>query len=183
VSDAAPDSGREAAERVLELLAGRGETLAVAESLTGGMVAAGLTAVPGASKVFRGSVTAYATDVKRDVLGVDGALLDERGAVDEDVARGMAEGVRAALNASWGLATTGVAGPEPQDGRPVGTVYVAAASADGVTVARELRLEGGRAAVREGSVRGVLALLHGQLTVNARRKGKEEDGGKGCLQP
>jgi nicotinamide-nucleotide amidase len=74
------------AAEVLRLLTVRGETLAVAESLTGGLVAAELAAVPGASKAFRGSVTAYATDLKRDVLGVDAALLDQRGAVDPQVA-------------------------------------------------------------------------------------------------
>ena len=100
----------------LELLAGRGQSLAVAESLTGGLVAGALTAVPGASRVVRGSVTAYATDLKRDVLGVDGALLAARGAVDGEVARQMASGVRRVLGADWGLATTGVAGPDPQDG-------------------------------------------------------------------
>ncbi|MEU6120901.1 CinA family protein [Streptomyces sp. NPDC047123] len=113
------------ASRLLRLMAARGETLAVAESLTGGLVAAEITAVPGASKVFRGSVTAYATELKRDVLGVDGTLLDECGAVDPEVARQMADGVRTVLRADWGIATTGVAGPDPQDGQPVGTVYVA----------------------------------------------------------
>ncbi|MHC0428804.1 CinA family protein [Streptomyces sp. O3] len=112
---------------MLGLLAGRGETLAVAESLTGGLVAAELTGVAGASRCFRGSVTAYATELKGRLLGVDGTLLAERGAVDPEVARQMAEGVRRALGADWGIATTGVAGPEPQDGQPVGTVYVAVA--------------------------------------------------------
>ncbi|MFD9904940.1 CinA family protein [Streptomyces sp. NPDC059063] len=105
----------------------RGETLAVAESLTGGLVAAEVTAVPGASRAFRGAVTAYATELKRDVLGVDGALLAARGAVDAEVALQMAAGARRLLGADWGVATTGVAGPEPQDGQPVGTVFVAVA--------------------------------------------------------
>lgn len=113
------------AARVLLRLQERGETLAVAESLTGGLVAAELTSVPGASQAFRGSVTAYATSLKRDVLGVDGALLAERGAVDPAVARSMAAGVRRVLGADWGISTTGVAGPEPQDGKPVGTVFIA----------------------------------------------------------
>jgi nicotinamide-nucleotide amidase len=102
-------------------------TVAVAESLTGGQLAAAITAVPGASAVFRGSVTAYATDLKASVLGVDVALLDEVGAVHAEVARQMAEGVRLLCGADLGVATTGVAGPEPQDGRPVGTVFVAIA--------------------------------------------------------
>ncbi|MGW4392820.1 CinA family protein [Streptomyces sp. NPDC004685] len=112
---------------VLRLLAERGETLAVAESLTGGLVAADITSVPGASRVFRGSVTSYATELKRDVLGVDGTLLAERGAVDPEVALQMATGVRRLLGADWGIATTGVAGPDEQDGQPVGTVFVAVA--------------------------------------------------------
>ncbi|MGA4839225.1 CinA family protein [Streptomyces sp. G45] len=109
----------------MRLLRERGQTLAVAESLTGGLVAADLTAAPGSSHAFRGSVTAYATELKQRVLGVDGALLAARGAVDADVALQMAAGVRTLLGADWGVATTGVAGPEPQDGQPVGTVFVA----------------------------------------------------------
>ncbi|NLU73738.1 CinA family protein [Streptomyces sp. HNM0575] len=167
---------------MLELLVERGETLAVAESLTGGMVAAEITAAPGSSRAFRGSVTAYATDLKRELLGVDGALLEERGAVDEDVARAMAEGVQAALSASWGVSTTGVAGPDEQDGQPVGTVFVAVAGPHG-TVCRALKFDGDRAEIRKRSVSGVLGLLQGELAGNARKKGKEQDGGNGCLQP
>lgn len=115
------------AASVLRLLDERGATLAVAESLTGGLVAARFTAVPGASRTFRGSVTAYATELKARLLDVDPALLAEHGAVDPRVAREMAAGVRTRLGADWGLATTGVAGPDPQDGKPVGTVYVAVA--------------------------------------------------------
>ncbi|MGW6061559.1 CinA family protein [Streptomyces sp. NPDC055189] len=113
------------AAEVLRLLEARGETLAVAESLTGGLVAAEVTVVPGASRVFRGSVTAYATELKQQVLGVDGTLLAERGAVDAEVALQMAAGVRKVMGADWGIATTGVAGPDPQDGQAVGTVFVA----------------------------------------------------------
>ncbi|MDI1457603.1 CinA family protein, partial [Streptomyces sp. ATE26] len=113
------------ATELVRLLTVRGESLAVAESLTGGLVAAEITGVPGASKVFRGSVTAYATELKRELLGVDATLLAERGAVDPQVAGQMAAGVRKALGADWGLATTGVAGPDPQDGQSVGTVFVA----------------------------------------------------------
>lgn len=192
------------ARTLLRLLAARGETLAVAESLTGGLVAAEITATPGASKVFRGSVTAYATELKRDVLGVDGTLLDQRGAVDPEVARQMAAGVRTALGADWGLATTGVAGPDAQDGQPVGTVYVAvsgpvadagrgAASgtktenmrgyADGGARGKvaALRLNGGRAEIRRESVRSVLTLLIEQLSgerpENGRAQDTEQNGG------
>lgn len=152
------------AARVLDDLTGRRQTLAAAESLTGGLVAGTLTCVPGASLAFRGGVTAYATDVKRDVLGVDGALLDERGAVDAEVACRMAGGVRRLLRADWGVSTTGVAGPDAQDGKPVGLVHVAVAGpGDGAVRARELRLPGGRADVREGAVLGALTLLRDEL--------------------
>lgn len=107
-------------------------TIAVAESLTGGLLAAAITGVPGASAVFRGSVTAYATDLKASILGVDANLLDEVGAVHAEVARQMAEGVRRLCRADIGVATTGVAGPTPQDGRPVGTVFVAVAGQESV---------------------------------------------------
>ncbi|MEU3221414.1 CinA family protein [Streptomyces sp. NPDC006971] len=166
-----------AAARALELLAQRGETLAVAESLTGGLVAAELTSVPGASRSFRGSVTAYATPLKRELLGVDGALLAERGAVDADVARQMATGVRRVLGADWGVATTGVAGPDPQDGKPVGTVFVAVSGPDGAENVAALRLNGSRADIRRESVRNVLTLLSDKLGKNAGAQDTEQNGG------
>ncbi|KUN33190.1 damage-inducible protein CinA [Streptomyces longwoodensis] len=173
---------------VVGLLTVRGQSLAVAESLTGGLVAAEITSVPGASKAFRGSVTAYATELKHVVLGVDADLLAARGAVDPQVARQMAAGVRAALGADWGIATTGVAGPEPQDGQPVGTVFVAvcgpsgpgAGSASGGKV-EALRLNGDRAEIRRESVRSVLALLLEELadehSGNERAQDTERNGG------
>lgn len=173
---------------VVRLLTVRGETVAVAESLTGGLVAAELTAVPGASKAFRGSVTAYATELKHRMLGVDAGLLAQRGAVDPQVAAQMAAGVRKALGADWGIATTGVAGPDPQDGQPVGTVFVAldgpvgpdSGSAGGGKV-QSLRLNGDRAEIRMESVRSVLALLLKELaseqTGNERAQDTERNGG------
>jgi PncC family amidohydrolase len=102
-------------------------TVAVAESLTGGLVLGALTTVPGVSAVLRGGVVVYATDTKASQLGVDAELLRERGPVDPDVALAMARGVRRRWTSDIGLATTGVAGPEPQDGHPVGEVYIAVA--------------------------------------------------------
>ncbi|MET7316431.1 CinA family protein [Streptomyces thermoviolaceus] len=176
------------AAEVVRLLKDRGETVAVAESLTGGLVAAEITTVPGASAVFRGSVTAYATDLKHRLLGVDATLLAQHGAVDPQVAAQMAVGVRKALDADWGIATTGVAGPDPQDGRPVGTVFVAVAGpargeegdgCGGKTTA--LRLNGGRTEIRMETVRSVLALLLGQIageqTRNERAQDTERNGG------
>ncbi len=144
-------------------LTARGETVAVAESLTGGLVVATLVGVPGASAVVRGGVVAYATPVKHTVLGVSADLLAEHGAVDPEVARQMASGVRTALAvdgvpATWGISTTGVAGPDPQDGKPVGTVFVGIASASGAE-AYELHLEGDREAIRQGTVSELLARM------------------------
>lgn len=172
----APDSIAQLSGAVLGLLAQSDQTLAVAESLTGGLVAAELTAVPGASKSFRGSVTAYATELKHRLLGVDAELLAAEGAVNAQVAEEMAAGVRRALGASWGIATTGVAGPDPQDGQPVGTVFVAVAGPGGRKTAR-LRLNGSRTEIRRESARTVLELLSSELRENLRGQDTEQNGG------
>ncbi|MEU3773375.1 CinA family protein [Streptomyces sp. NPDC032472] len=164
------------AAQALHLLAESDQTLAVAESLTGGMVAAELTAVPGASRSFRGSVTAYATELKHRLLGVDAGLLAAEGAVNPQVAAEMATGVRRALGASWGIATTGVAGPDPQDGRPVGTVFVAVAGPQGEKTVN-LRLNGSREEIRRESARTVLELLLSELRENVRGQDTEQNGG------
>jgi nicotinamide-nucleotide amidase len=142
---------------VLELLRARGLTLAVAESLTGGLVGARLTAIPGASDVFVGGVTSYASAVKYDLLGVD-----EGPVVSEEAARQMADGVRRLLGADVAIATTGVAGPDTQEGQEVGTVCLGLAVGDDVTSVR-LRLPGQRAMVRELAVISVLAALRQRL--------------------
>jgi nicotinamide-nucleotide amidase len=143
---------------VVASLAAAGLTVAVAESLTGGAVCAALVGVPGASAVCRGGVVAYATDLKHTLLGVSSALLDDRGAVDPEVALAMAAGVRGRLGSDLGVATTGVAGPDPQDGCPVGTVYVALVG-EGHRQVRSLSLEGTRAEIRAETVARSLALL------------------------
>ena len=135
-----------------------GQTVAVAESLTGGLVTAALTEVPGASAVVRGGVFAYATDLKAQLLGVDELLLSRAGAVDADVAEQMASGVRLLMGATYGLATTGVAGPSPAEGKAVGTVYVAVAG-PGSSRVKALRMSGDRADIRKHSMLAVLALL------------------------
>lgn len=145
------------ADALLDALADRGWTVGTAESLTGGLVCATLVDVPGASRVLRGSVVAYATDVKHSVLGVDADLLAAHGAVHPRVAAEMAEGVRRVLGTDVGLATTGVAGPDPQDGRPPGTVHVAVVTPAGTAVS-SLTLPGGRAEVRAAACAQVLAL-------------------------
>lgn len=159
----------DAAALVVAELTRRGETLAVAESLTGGLLAAELVNVPGASAVFRGAVVAYDTAIKSSVLGVDSTLLADRGAVDASVAQQMAERVRSVLavdgrSADYGLATTGVAGPDPQDGQPPGTVFVALASDDGVIISR-LDLDGDRATIRALTVQAALSLLAHELGI------------------
>jgi nicotinamide-nucleotide amidase len=142
---------------LLTRLSRRGWTIAAAESLTGGLLAASIISVPGASATMRGAVVAYATDLKRTLLGVDAELLAREGAVHPEVARQMARGVRARLGADVGLATTGVAGPDPQDERPVGTVHVAVETPESSRVA-SLRLTGTRADIRAAAVEAVVAL-------------------------
>jgi nicotinamide-nucleotide amidase len=155
---ASADRGASAdgAAALVRQLRARGWTLAVAESLTGGLVTSAVVDVPGASRVLRGGVVAYATDLKRALLGVDTVLLDRWGAVHPEVAGQMARGVRDRLGADVGLATTGVAGPGPQDGHPPGEVHVAVAWPGGTRV-RSLRLAGDRAAIRAAACRAVLA--------------------------
>lgn len=151
------------AERVLAELSSRRFTLATAESLTGGLLADAFVSVAGASAVYLGGVVSYATSVKESVLGVDADLLARRGAVDPDVALEMARRVRDVVHdhgrrADVGVATTGVAGPDPADGQPVGTVYVAVSTPTTELVV-PLQLTGTRAEIREQSVSGALSAL------------------------
>src|SRR4029453_9745361 len=137
------------ATQVLARLRERGETLAGAEALTGGLLAAPIVDVPGASRVFRGGLVVYATDLKGSLAGVPAELLAARGPVDPDVALALARGARERCRADWGLATTGVAGPDPQDGHPVGEVYVGIAHpASGLLRVDALALTGDRATIR-----------------------------------
>jgi nicotinamide-nucleotide amidase len=151
-------AGAGLAAQIVGLLTRRRQTVAVAESLTGGLLGAAITTVPGASSVFRGGVIAYATDVKAALLGVSAALLAERGAVDPDVAGAMAAGVRERLGAAIGAATTGVAGPDAADGKPPGTVHIAVSTAGG-TVVQTLALSGGRDEIRRDTVERSLRLM------------------------
>jgi nicotinamide-nucleotide amidase len=143
-------------------LVDRRETVATAESLTGGLLAATLVEIPGVSAVYRGGLVVYATDLKHALAGVSEELLASRGPVDPGVAAALATGARERCGADWGLATTGVAGPDEQDGKPGGLVYVAVAGPSGPAV-RELKLSGNRAAIRTESVTSVLRLLTEQL--------------------
>jgi nicotinamide-nucleotide amidase len=142
----------------LVALRDRGEVVATAESLTGGMLASRITDVPGASRFFAGGVVAYATPAKQAVLGVDATLIHEHGVVSGPCAEAMAHGVRLLFGATWGLATTGVAGPDGQEGHPPGTVWIAVAG-PGSTVSQRLALTGSRQEIRDQTCTATLGLL------------------------
>lgn len=148
---------RSVSERIVEHLTSAGETVACAESLTAGLVSATIADTAGASVVLRGAIVAYAADVKVALLGVPASVVAEAGTVDPRVARAMAEGARLRLGATWGISTTGVAGPGPAEGKPAGTVHLAVAGPRG-TVTRDLRLKGTRADVRRAAAAAALAL-------------------------
>ncbi|MEV1131016.1 nicotinamide-nucleotide amidohydrolase family protein [Agromyces sp. NPDC049794] len=161
-----PQPADRAAAVVAELTR-RGLRIAVAESLTGGLVVAELTRIPGASLVVNGGVVAYDTGVKHTVLGVSAELLEREGAVHPEVARQMADRVRGVLAvdgrpADLGIATTGVAGPDPQDGKPVGTVFLGVAMGDEIE-AIPLDLPGDRAEIRSATVRAAIGALLDRL--------------------
>ncbi|KAF4464149.1 competence damage-inducible [Fusarium albosuccineum] len=153
----------EIAGDVIQLLKQAHETVSVAESLTGGGIMAALTSVPGASAVFRGGVVSYATGVKQNVLKVNGDLITEHGVIHGDVAQQMAEGARniTALDTAttWGISTTGVAGPDKQDGKPVGTVFIGISSADQTQALGPFHFPGDRDRIRQATVTEALAQL------------------------
>lgn len=152
------------ADRLIAELSAARLTVATAESLTGGMLAAALTAVPGASVAVRGGVVSYATDLKATLLGVDPDLLAAVGPVDADVAAQMAHGVARLCSADIGLSTTGVAGPDTQNGVAVGTVFISVADGrSGFTMTRELALSGDREQIRKTTVAAVLDLAEEYL--------------------
>ncbi|MHA6800756.1 CinA family protein [Bounagaea algeriensis] len=147
-----------AVARVLDGLRTRSATVATAESLTAGLVAATLTGVAGASDVLRGGLVVYATDLKAELAEVDRAVLDEHGAVHPQVARMLAAGARRRCAADWGVGLTGVAGPRAQDGVPPGTVHVGVTGPE-TSAVRSVRLAGDRHEVRAAAVRVALEQL------------------------
>lgn len=156
---------------VVGALIERGLTIAVAESLTGGLLTAELTSVPGASAVVLGGAVVYATELKHTLVGVDAELLAAEGPVHPEVARQLADGVRERLAvggraADLGVATTGVAGPDPQGGRPVGTVYVGVSSS-AATRAVALQLAGDRDAIRRATVAEAVRALAVELGITS----------------
>jgi nicotinamide-nucleotide amidase len=158
------------ADRLAQLhrmLAEQEQTVAVAESVTGGLLAAALTSTAGASATFRGGLVVYATDLKARLAGVSESLLAEQGAVAAQVALELARGARSRLSASWGVGVTGVAGPEPQDGKAVGTVFVGVVGPgadDGIELVSELNLSGDRNIIRMQIVEQAVALLAGAVS-------------------
>lgn len=142
---------------VIRLLQGR--SLATAESCTGGMIGGALTAVSGASAVYKGGIVSYTNEIKQKLLGVDGSLLEMVGAVSAPVAEAMAAGARATLNADIAVSVTGLAGPGGDEyGNPVGTVFVGYSDAYR-TVARKFLFEGSREEVRNQAVKAALLLI------------------------
>jgi nicotinamide-nucleotide amidase len=152
-------------KEVLERLASRGETLATAESLTGGLIGSLITDVPGASANYVGGAITYATSLKATLAGVPDAVLHADGPVAETTARAMAIGIAARCEADWGLAVTGVAGPEPQDDHPAGEVHLAVARrATGEVLHRRLDLAGDRGTIRGLTAHSALQLLADALS-------------------
>lgn len=143
---------------VLAMLRETGQTVATAESLTGGAVSAALTEVAGASAVVRGGLVVYATDLKTTLAGVRAEVLAEHGAVHPEVAAALAMGARERCAADLGLGLTGVAGPDSQDGADPGTVYLALAGPGEISF-RKLHLDGDRYTVRAAAVRAAVNLL------------------------
>jgi nicotinamide-nucleotide amidase len=145
-------------------LAAQGATVGVAESLTGGLIGAALSRMPGSSATFRGSAVVYATDLKETLAGVPGPLLASAGAVSAETAGALAAGARERLGATYGVGATGVAGPSEQEGQPVGTVHLAVSGPDG-SVVRSLRLPGDRDRVRLLAVNAALDLLRRSIAL------------------
>jgi nicotinamide-nucleotide amidase len=152
---------------IIGLATKKGVTLGCAESLTGGLVASALVEVPGASAVFKGSIVAYDLMVKHDLLGVSAALLAEKGAVNADVAIAMAEGAQGALGVDFVVATTGVAGPDPDpvSGAKPGLFFVALAGGELGTMVREVQVAGDRADIRSAARRAALLALYDALAM------------------
>jgi nicotinamide-nucleotide amidase len=152
------------AAAVIDALVERSETLATAESLTGGWLGMALTSVPGASAVYRGGLITYATDLKSTLAGVSAATLQRDGPVAKSTAGELAAGAVRQCGADWGVSVTGVAGPDSQDGHPVGQVFVGIAGPGRAIVVRELSLLGSRAEIRRQTVLDALLALRSALT-------------------
>ncbi|KAE8149600.1 hypothetical protein BDV25DRAFT_130238 [Aspergillus avenaceus] len=159
-----PETVEEIATTIVQKLKHANQTLGVAESLTGGGVMAAITSVSGSSAVFYGGVVSYATPLKQEILGVDGQLIAREGVVHAEVARQMAMGARKVTahgdnETTWGVGTTGVAGPSLQDNKSPGTVYIGIASSGGAWAWGPFNFTGDRDEIRRVTVREALCLL------------------------
>jgi len=143
---------------IVESLKSTGETLSIAESLTGGALTSEIVSVPGASHILKGSIVAYSVEIKVHELSVSQDIIDKVGVVSEEVALAMADGVKARMNSTWSIASTGVAGPGPHHGIPAGTVWLAIVGPDTRETVR-LALEGDRERVRRGAVESALGVF------------------------
>ena len=154
------------ANTVIAALRDRGETVAVAESITAGGLGHALTYTPGASEVFRGGIIAYSNEVKINFLGVDSALIEEYSVVSEEVANAMAEGAREKFGTTWGIATTGIAGPGDYQGIPEGTVWVSIRGPINQSI--QLQLDSGREAIRTGAISSAIGTFARILSHRAK---------------
>jgi nicotinamide-nucleotide amidase len=162
------EDGTSVDEQVFELLRAAAETIAVAESCTGGLLCARLTERPGSSEVVRGGLVVYSNEAKTSLAGVDPALIAEHGAVSQEVAEALADGARARLDADVGVGVTGIAGPGgASPGKPVGLVCFSVSHRDGRRLTRSVKLAGGRADVRDRSTTVALHLVRRLLTRSA----------------
>jgi len=150
------------AYEIIQKLGQRHLTISVAESLTGGLVAASLTQIPGASAVFKGGIIAYGDEIKQQVLKVDPALITKFTSISDPVAQSMATNVREIMNTDIGIATTGVAGPDKSDGFAPGIVFVAISIGDH-KICQKLELVGDRTQIRDQSVNEIFKLTLSQL--------------------
>ncbi|UFS96792.1 CinA family protein [Nocardia huaxiensis] len=154
-----------------------GQTVATAESLTAGLLAAAIAGIPGASAVLRGGLIVYATDLKHTLADVSADTLTSDGPVAASTAEQLAVGARTRCGADWGLGLTGVAGPESQDGKPVGTVFLGIAGPEGTEVIR-LKLAGDRWTIRLGAVHHAVAELTRSVSSGCKTRERGADAGR-----
>ena len=157
------------AQSVIQSLINSAETVAVAESVTGGGLGHAITRIPGSSQAFKGGIIAYTIEAKREFLDVPQELISEFTVVSEEVANAMAEGVRNRLGTTWGIATTGIAGPGDYEGIPEGTVWIAIRGPINQTL--QLQLDSGREAIRTGAISSAIGTFARILSFRNTQKG------------
>jgi len=154
----------ELAQELVTILSQRNQSLATAESCTGGLISAAITAIPGSSAVFRGGIVAYDSAIKQSLLQVPSKMLEQHGPVSREVVREMAAGARRIFRSDWALAVTGIAGPGGgTESTPVGTVWMAIAGPEGI-MSLENKFSGDRRQIQEAGVYTLLKALYGVFT-------------------